>query len=502
MAREILICEQNISGETLSAWRDGVLPPAEMERIRMHAGGCAACQARLADFDEVARALLRQRELEPAGRILAGVRLRAGQRPRRAWGGLPRRRAWSGLGALGAVAAVLLLFVYVLGFGPGRPGTSSGGKTPTALQSATATLIPTLTATLVPAVRLSPVVDVSTAWGSHAAAATVEAGDSSHVMGIVGGITPDGRYLLGEEFTLTSNGSIDDNVPAQAGFMAVATKQFTPIGISDPAEIPPRCCLTDGRFLVAIHDTQPGATCGICHSEYWSYDLTTGQIYRIARGTDYGLIQNYFLSHGLFIMETGQGIMVANLATRTVAPLAGIPSMGISVFTWPYVLYSVAQGNSAAAHMRARDLATGQDVALPEVDALFTSPAGSSGGFAITGDTLFVTVVPPTPPGGSSSIPSALYQIDIFMRSDAQAEPIATYKGDLGWLAGANSRVVLSGGGVWDRAEKRFVTLNGSVLTLSGDYLATYVQGDSPTRAVGPTVTIYDTATLPVRTGG
>ena len=139
------VCAAGIETETLSALRDELLPASDAARLREHVPSCAACQARVAAFDEVARALLRQRELEPGDRILRGVRRRAAEG--RGMRALTRRRVWSGLGALASVAAVLLLFIYVFGqqggrgAGPlaGTPPSTRGPSATTTTSSATST---------------------------------------------------------------------------------------------------------------------------------------------------------------------------------------------------------------------------------------------------------------------------------------------------------------------------------------------------------------------------
>lgn len=110
MESPTLGCARNISTATLSAWRDADLPADQMQTLAAHTPTCAACQARLADYDAIARALVGQRELDPADRVMAGVRARARRGPR-----LSRGQVWGGVGALGAAAALLLLFVYVFG---------------------------------------------------------------------------------------------------------------------------------------------------------------------------------------------------------------------------------------------------------------------------------------------------------------------------------------------------------------------------------------------------
>ena len=133
MATNQIECAERIEPETLSALRDELLPLVEARRLREHIPTCAACQARVAAYDEVARTLMRQRELEPGDHILRGTRRRA--EDERGLSYLTRRRVFSGLGALASVAAVLLLFVYVFGqWGGGGAGTHAG--TPSATFSA------------------------------------------------------------------------------------------------------------------------------------------------------------------------------------------------------------------------------------------------------------------------------------------------------------------------------------------------------------------------------
>src|SRR5260221_12863194 len=124
--RDLGTCAAEMDGATLSAWRDVVLPPAEMERIHEHVVRCATCQTQLAEYNGVARTLRRQREIEPGDRIVEAVRRSIAHQPPRHW--TPSRRAWRSLSALASVAALTLLFVYVLGsglFGYVRPGSEA-----------------------------------------------------------------------------------------------------------------------------------------------------------------------------------------------------------------------------------------------------------------------------------------------------------------------------------------------------------------------------------------
>jgi hypothetical protein len=137
MASERTPCAQGVTRATLSAWRDRLLPAVEMERISQHVVACAACQTLHTQFEEVARVLRSQRELDPGERIVEGVRQRAARTPRRGW--MPRGPQWNRLKVLAPIAALLLLFVYVLGTGLNR----RAGPTPT--PTASTTLGPTAT---------------------------------------------------------------------------------------------------------------------------------------------------------------------------------------------------------------------------------------------------------------------------------------------------------------------------------------------------------------------
>ncbi len=211
MARNTLDCAANISDETLSGWRDFPPAPAEMTRIREHITTCPVCQQRLVEFDMMASALSRQREIEPGDRILAGVRRRATLASNRSHG--LSWHVWGGLGALAAVSVLVLLFVYVFGGIASHTTNPLNGKTPIAshVASPSPTLAPA-TPTLAPAPPIATAVDVRIAWGSHAAATITTRIDALHRFE-VGGVTPDGLNALGYQITLTSNGQVDGMYP-------------------------------------------------------------------------------------------------------------------------------------------------------------------------------------------------------------------------------------------------------------------------------------------------
>lgn len=494
MARNTLECPANIGEETLSAWRDELLSAQEMTRIREHAPTCQACQQRLADFEIVASALLRQRDIEPGDRILAGVRERAasGHPRRHIQPAVMSRRVWSGVGALAAVAALLLLFVYVFGGIAGRVTNPAHRKTPVASQ----TIAPT--PTLPPAPAPSNAVDARSAWGPNAATTISTRIDATHIME-VGGVTPNGRDLLGYSITLTANGQVDQNIPAEAGFMDIATRKFTSIGLTDSAFYAHHCCTADGHYLLMAQDTAPGTTCGLCHLDYWTYDMNTGQKYRVARGTDFQMVESAYLSKDFLVLGTGDGVKLANLATHALTSIPRIPtSAQVADVSWPYVLYR-SQDTVPQTHLF--DLSTNRDVVIAQLDARYVAP----GSVLLAGDTLYLVAeqpsLPGTPPGAST--PGTLYELDALTNPASTLRAVATYKDQL-VVSNANARLVSFvglDGLVWDRAEQRFARL-GTSFALSGNYLVTNTDGAAGIGSVPATVDLYDTATLPVRTGG
>jgi hypothetical protein len=496
MAGDTTTCAERIAGETLSAWRDDLLSSDEIARLRAHTPGCAACQARLADFDAVAAALLRQRELEPSERIVEGVRRPvARRRPVRL---IPRgnKRLWAGLGALGSVAAVVLLFVYVfsmwqggLGSGP-QPTASvkpipSPNPTPT-LGKRAVTPPPTVT----PSGMFTLVATVQIAWGTNAVKQSLTMRvDATHIFW-ASNISPDGQSLLGYEYAV-AGGSPDLSVPAQAGVFDLASRRVTTIGVSGSVGYPPGCCIDDGRYLIATDSTQPGATCGLCHTRYWSYDMQTGALWQVAVGAQYQLINTAYLDHGLLVFGSGDGIEVADLAARRIAPVAGAPSDATLLhYSWPYVVYSEQTGASQPP-VSVRDLSTGAVTTLPQ------QVAALSGSMALRGDTLFISVM------SEDNQVTTLYEVDHFLSSGAQPRQLGRYLG-VASVTSANDRLVSLGTVLYDRLEGLFVSLGpdsgqgGPGAALAASNLATFeVTDGTPGGDVPQQVTIFDTTQLP-----
>jgi hypothetical protein len=115
-------CALGVSGQTLSAWRDGALPDVEARRIAGHVAACHACQRRLARFERIASALRRQPAPNLGARTWAGIQAHLAAKKRRPVSGR-HAAAFSGLGAAAAAAVVALLLASVLSH---RPGGSTG----------------------------------------------------------------------------------------------------------------------------------------------------------------------------------------------------------------------------------------------------------------------------------------------------------------------------------------------------------------------------------------
>ena len=107
--------------------------------------------------------------------------------------------------------------------------------------------------------------------------------------------------------------------------MNIATRRFTSIGISDSPDY--SFWLLYSRWAFPAYGTRYGCRVRRAASAtkfYWSYDMDTGQKYRIASGTDFQMVEDTYLSHGLLVMGTGDGVKVADLATHSIAAIPGL----------------------------------------------------------------------------------------------------------------------------------------------------------------------------------
>jgi YVTN family beta-propeller protein len=132
-------CALDLSVETLSAWRDQVLPAREQERVLAHLPGCAACRQRLAQYDAAAHALRTLLTPEPVGGY--GRNPRLAERSPRSILRWSRLRVRNGppisLNSLAAALIIALLAGLFALFGPAR---NPGRTTPLAIATIAATV--------------------------------------------------------------------------------------------------------------------------------------------------------------------------------------------------------------------------------------------------------------------------------------------------------------------------------------------------------------------------
>lgn len=147
-------CAEGTTITTLSAWHDGALSPVEAERMARHIRDCAACRARLAEYDAIAESLCAIYVPDPVGGYGRNPRLlpSTARRPRNQFSSRTRLRTVGGLGAVAAVLLIALAFAQVFA---GLSGGSAVSRTP-----APATAITSTSAT--------PIAGPPLAWVAHA----------------------------------------------------------------------------------------------------------------------------------------------------------------------------------------------------------------------------------------------------------------------------------------------------------------------------------------------
>lgn len=155
-------CADGQTAATLSHWRDGALSPIESEHMSQHVAGCAACRARLADYEAIADGLRAIRVPDPRGDYGRDPRSAPVPRRARSWQPLRATPRWHVAGGLGAVAAVLLVALAFAQVFAGLHNRAVGVRTPTTLHTPTA---PTGTSTAT--VSPTPVALQPLAWQAH-----------------------------------------------------------------------------------------------------------------------------------------------------------------------------------------------------------------------------------------------------------------------------------------------------------------------------------------------
>jgi hypothetical protein len=497
-------CPEGISSERLSTWRDGGLSQLDARIMKEHVRDCAACRAIVADYERVAHVLRGQQELEPGERVLSGVESRVARRQKR-----PLSLTWRQLGSMAAVLAVVGLFAAVLGVHiPSRPLVKA---TETAVRPTATSVPPTPSPT--PAGPFSSSVSYKSAWGPHAVIASYNMNlDATHRFA-PSSLSPDGSMLLGGEWITTSNSST-----FQAGYLDLATRRFTAIGVSDGGD-PVECCSSDGRFLVVNDSSAPGAPGSQQYYRYWAYDLETGHLRLVATAHQFGgAVFWALLSRGLLVLATNEGLQVANLAAGTIAPLR-VSKPGqyqLGAFAWPYLVYHLLGQLSP---YRLYNFVTGVDAPFTAFqafsDAHFSSAQGQGGlqtlgdsSYLISGDSMEASVVAGQVVSMTGVVTNngvtTIYALDHILSGGTGQRVLATFNGDLGGIIGADPRLMVGVNAVWDLTLRTVVTFpeylirdvgqvpDSGILSFAGGYLAV-AQGNTGNERV----LIFNSSTLP-----
>jgi hypothetical protein len=250
--------------------------------------------------------------------------------------------------------------------------------------------------TLPPAAPLRSMVSIAQAWGPNAAAVTFSTQlDATHFMPSIE-LSPDGRSLYGYDLTL-AQGAVSSTLPGEAGYLTVASHQFTSIGVASlpkcvgnpcqptpgPALLYLHCCQTDGdgRFLVALSTGYPGPDCGGC---LWAYDLRTGTVFEVASGNQFQGIETTLIDHGTLVFSSGTGVVVADLVAHSLTRLAGTTGgTQLDAFSWPYLVYGTPsdlqqQTTTTPTPVHVYDVATGASTPLPQVRGTILALTGGA----------------------------------------------------------------------------------------------------------------------------
>ena len=275
-----------------------------------------------------------------------------------------------------------------------------------------------------------PMVSITQAWGPNATTATFSTQlDATRYMPSFG-LAPDGRSLDGYALTQVPPARIA-TTPAEAGVLDIASHHFTPIGVASLPKCPGsscqdtgsgpyflNCCQTDERFLVAQSTGYPGPDCGGC---LYAYDQHTGRLDEVIPANQYQGVSRSLLDRGVLVVRTGIGIVLADLARRTVQRLSDTTgSTDLAAFSWPYVVYGAPGGaqhtTTPTTPLQVYNVATGATTALPQV-------TGSI--LALTDATLYY-VATPANPDDAPAAPATLNELDNIATPGAQPRILAT----------------------------------------------------------------------------
>ncbi|HEX9037297.1 MAG TPA: zf-HC2 domain-containing protein [Ktedonobacterales bacterium] len=526
MTRETLVCQANIALDTLSALRDAALPAAEAQRLRAHIPTCAACQARLADFEAVASALRSQRELNPGDRILNGAHARIAGRSAPSFHGMRmldmtnKRRLWAGLAALAPAAAIILLFVYVF---TGIGHQSRLATTPTPNK----TLVPTTTPSVVQVPTFTPSVPAEQAWRSFKPAIDVTFKPSGTTEFIPDVFSSDLTSIGGVLFDAANSGP----QPAQLAYYTIATGQITKLSPTWNGYTGPwgGMLAMDSRYIVYTYNSQPGGTCGVCHNTLWSLDRATGKTWNFnanAGGDETELVS---ADHVVFASVTGQ-VWVADLVAHTVKVALPIgsqpygPSSQVTAderllgFQWPYLMYAETSATTPNAQqppttLNILDLATG--VSTP-IQTTMRDQSGNPvdpntvGTLALVGTTLYAQVGAGLNGVDAHGKPvnlnyGSLYRLDSAFTPGNKFIAVAFWpysdKNLSATMVATRHLIWLGSGYFWDNAELRLVSTSLTSADLVGADIVTFEEQQPGAPLQTYHVLAYDTSAFPTPPG-
>jgi hypothetical protein len=343
-------------------------------------------------------------------------------------------------GALHHVFAITALLLIPLALG--SCGASTGLHAATTSHSSSAA-----TRTTAPP-PYRPMVSMTQAWGPNAATATFSTQlDATHYMPLFR-LAPDGRSLDGYLLQQVPP-SLIASTPVEAGVLDIASHQFLPIGVASlpkcfgsscqdtgSANYYLHCCQSDGRFLIAQSTGYPGPDCGGC---LYAYDQQSGARYEALPAIPYQGVSTYETDHGTLVAGTGVGIVIVDLARRTLHQLPGTTGgTPLDAFAWPYVVYgSPSNGQQSSitpTPFTVYDLTSGVATPLPQVTGAI---------LALTGASLYYV----TSPHATSTSVVTLNELGNLAQPNAQPRVLATLPS--GPTTSAPNSLGISGGSLF-----------------------------------------------------
>ncbi len=483
-------CALALSADDLSAWRDGAMDEGAQARLDMHIPGCAACRARIGKYDDIAQALRAIPTPEPLRGFGCNPRARgmaAAERHTPAHVPIRSRREFGGLGAVAAIALLLLAFAQVFGrLGVQFPPVTAT-KPPTSQVRATVAATMTSREPTLPTFQVVP---ATAAWGNiglvaHIASTQIDANTNF----IPSALLPDGSALVGQIYHGANN-------TAQLALWTVATGRGTLLNVPSAPQ-PFVGVMTDGRSIVYRY--RGG-------NELSVYDLAAGAVVRqINISADATPV---FFDHDRYVRQMlSGGILITDVAT---GQQSAFPDASVAVqhaqllaFSWPYLVYMPdPTATTLPGALAVRDLSTGQQGDLTPLapllpDLLPRRQDNHNPGVVVTDGALFVVTAP-------SADVNQLYELDNFMSAAPTLKPIARaqYQGAI-VLIGANARAIgLRVDGMmpsaYDRALGKAVkfALSGFGTEVTGHFVIAMAPINMPEFTPWEVI-IYDTNKLP-----